>query len=182
MRYMVLVMIILLSCGGLGVGQADFEAGGLASLRGHRGVGAVITAINLEASRVGPTTDAIRTAVEVSDDLIDLRCSCRSGTGSSFQSEVDRVTINLAAETIRFWVSRMDDGWVYANRKVDDTFPYKEVTSLWRDSRDVIDGTGHTPYVSAAFRYSQEDGRLQWIWIAGAGGIFQMEFNCWRIK
>ncbi len=119
-------------------------------------------------------------AIGASDDLLELRCSHRSGVGASFEQEVDRVTINLGAQEIRFWVSKKDDGWEFKNR---ESPPYKEVTSLTLYPDDgIVDGTGHNFFVSAAFRYSQKDGRLQWVWIGGGGGVFRMEFNCWRIK
>jgi hypothetical protein len=119
-------------------------------------------------------------AIGASDEPIELRCSHRSGKGASFEHEVDRVTIYPRAQKIRFWVSKKDDGWEFGNRGSDQG--NKQVTSLSLYPDGVIDGTGHNLLVSAAFRYSQKDGRLQWVWIGGGGGVFQMEFNCWRIK
>jgi len=121
-------------------------------------------------------------AIGASDDLLELRCSHRSGVGKSFEQEVDRVPINPGAQRIRFWASKKDDGWQFGNSGSDDIFPYKEVTSLRLHPDGVIDGTGHNFFVSTAFRYSQKDGRLQWVWIGGAGSVYQMEFNCWRIR
>ena len=94
-------------------------------------------------------------AIGATDDLLELRCSHRSGVGSSFEQEVDRVTINPGAQEIRLWASKKDDGWQFGNRGSDDIFPYKEVTSLRLHPDGVIDGIGHNFFVSAAFRYSQ---------------------------
>jgi hypothetical protein len=110
---------------------------------------------------------------------IELKCQHRSGEGASFEREVDRVSIYPDAQKIRFWVSTKNDGWVYENKQ-SDLFG-KEVTALSVFPDGVIDGTAHNFFVSAAFRYSQEDGRLQWLWIGGGGGVFELEFNCWRI-
>jgi hypothetical protein len=121
-------------------------------------------------------------AVGASANSLELRCIHQSGVGRSFEQEVDRVTINPAEQKIRFWASKRDDGWQFGNGGSEDIFPYKETTSLRLHPDGVIDGTGHNFFVSAAFRYSQEDGRLQWVWIGGAGGVYQMEFNCRRIN
>lgn len=121
-------------------------------------------------------------AIWATDDLLELRCSYRGGVSNSFEREVDRVTINLASQSIKLWATKKNDGWQFANGGSDDIFPYKkEVTSLRLYKDGGVDGTGHNFFVSAAFRYSQKDGRLQWVWIAGAGNVSQMEFNCWRI-
>ncbi len=121
-------------------------------------------------------------AIWATDDLLELRCSYRGGVSNSFEREVDRVTINLASQSIKLWATKKNDGWQFANGGSDDIFPYKkEVTSLRLYKDGGVDGTGHNSFVSAAFRYSQKDGRLQWVWIAGAGNVSQMEFNCWRI-
>lgn len=112
------------------------------------------------------------------DDVVELRCAYRSGHGASFEDEVDRVTINLLEQKIRLWVSKINDGWSFGNVT---TPPFKQATSLGLDSNGVIDGTGHTFFVASAFRYAQKDGRFQWVWIGGAGGVFQLEYNCWRI-
>ena len=101
---------------------------------------------------------------------------------NSFEREVDRVTINLASQSIKLWATKRNDGWTFANGVSKyATEDMKEVTSLRLYKDGGVDGTGHNFFVSAAFRYSQKDGRLQWVWIAGAGGVSQMEFNCWRI-
>ena len=121
-------------------------------------------------------------AIWATDALLELRCSYRGGVSNSFEREVDRVTINLASQSIKLWATKRNDGWTFANGGSDDIFPYKkEVTSLRLYKDGGVDGTGHNFFVSAAFRYSQKDGRFQWVWIAGAGGVSQMEFNCWRI-
>ena len=121
-------------------------------------------------------------AIWATDDLLELRCSYRGGVSNSFEREVDRVTINLASQSIKLWATKRNDGWTFANGGSDDNFVYKkEVTSLRLSKDGGVDGTGHNFFVSAAFRYSQKDGRLQWVWIAGAGNVSQMEFNCWRI-
>ena len=121
-------------------------------------------------------------AIWATDALLELRCSYRGGVSNSFEREVDRVTINLASQSIKLWATKRNDGWTFANGGSDDIFPYKkEVTSLRLYKDGGVDGTGHNSFVSAAFRYSQKDGRLQWVWIAGAGNVSQMEFNCWRI-
>ena len=121
-------------------------------------------------------------AIWATDDLLELRCSYRGGVSNSFEREVDRVTINLTSQSIKLWATKRNDGWTFANGVSKyATEDMKEVTSLRLYKDGGVDGTGHNFFVSAAFRYSQKDGRFQWVWIAGAGGVSQMEFNCWRI-
>jgi hypothetical protein len=112
------------------------------------------------------------------DKTIELKCQHRSGEGASFEREVDTVTIDPRAQKIRLWVSKKNDGWEFGNSGHD--LLSKEVTSLTVFPDGVIDGTGHNYYVSAAFRFSEKDGRFQWVWIGGGGGVFEMEFNCRR--
>jgi hypothetical protein len=112
------------------------------------------------------------------DDVVELRCSYKSGHGSSIlEDEVDRITINLSEQKIRLWVSKKNDGFSFGNVKS----PLKAVTSLNLDSNGVIDGTGHDAFGPSAFRYAQKDGRFQWVWIGGNGNVYQLEYNCWRI-
>lgn len=112
------------------------------------------------------------------DDTVELRCSYRGGSGTSFEDETDRVTINLLEQNIKLWVSKRNDGWYFRNVV---TPLGKEVTSLNLDSNGVIDGVGRNFFVSSIFRYAQKDGRFQWIWVGGSGNVYQLEFNCWRI-
>lgn len=112
------------------------------------------------------------------DDVVELRCSYRSGHGASFEDEVDRVTINFLEQKIRLWVSKRNDGFSFGNVPKP---PLKGVTSLSLDPYGVIDGTAHDIFGPSAFRYAQKDGRFQWIWIGGNGNVYQLEYNCWRI-
>lgn len=114
------------------------------------------------------------------DDVVELRCAHRKGHSANREEEVNAVTINLPKQEIRLWITEKDDGWVFGN--FANSFLEKRVaTSLQRDSRGVIDGTGHNYFVAAAFRYEQKDGRFLWVWIGGSGTVYQLEYNCWRI-
>jgi hypothetical protein len=118
-------------------------------------------------------------ATAKADDAVSLRCSHRSGHGNSFEDEVDKITINIREQKIRFWASKRNDGWSFGNVTKR---PLTEVTSISLNSDGVIDGTGHNFFVASAFRFAQKDGRFQWVWIGGAGGVYQLEYNCWRIN
>lgn len=119
-------------------------------------------------------------ALAKAGDVVELRCEHRKGHSPNREEEVNAVTINLPKQEIQLWISEKDDGWLFGNF-ANSLVEKREVTSLRRDSKGVIDGTGHNYFAAAAFRYEPKEGRFLWVWIGGSGTVYQLEYNCWAI-